>query len=57
MNYFPPGTRVSYWNSVGQAMYGMVQRVYRTSDGTVIIDVREDSGRSIALQATFVTRL
>ncbi|KAJ7809350.1 hypothetical protein B0H13DRAFT_2385277 [Mycena leptocephala] len=49
MNAFPAGTRVSYWNSAGQAVYGTVQRVYRTSDGTVVVDVKEDSGKSIAL--------
>ncbi|KAJ7929222.1 hypothetical protein B0H13DRAFT_1964345 [Mycena leptocephala] len=49
MNMFPPGTRIFYWNGANQAVYGTIQTVARTQDGTVVVNIRDDSGRTITL--------
>ncbi|KAJ7657302.1 hypothetical protein DFH06DRAFT_1197925 [Mycena polygramma] len=57
MSAFPTGTRVTYWNAAGQVVYGTVQRASKTLDGTLVVEVREDSGKLITLPATSVTKV
>ncbi|KAJ7074270.1 hypothetical protein C8F01DRAFT_1242531 [Mycena amicta] len=58
MNGFPqPGTRVFYWDGAGKTVYGTVQTVARSSDGTVIVDIRNDNGTSIRLPATVIQKV
>ncbi|KAJ6547062.1 hypothetical protein B0H19DRAFT_1266017 [Mycena capillaripes] len=53
---FPQGTRVFYWNGAGQTVYGTVQQVARTADGTIVVNIRTDSGQTVALPASSVTK-
>ncbi|KAJ7603239.1 hypothetical protein DFH06DRAFT_1256624 [Mycena polygramma] len=57
MSAFPTGTRITYWNAAGQVVYGTVQRASKIPDGTLVVEVREDSGKLITLPATSVTKV
>jgi len=57
MNMFPAGTRVFYWNGAGQTVYGTVQQVARAADGTVIVNIRTESGQNVSLPATSVNKV
>ncbi|KAJ6526737.1 hypothetical protein B0H19DRAFT_1196897 [Mycena capillaripes] len=52
---FPPGTRVHYWNGAGQKVYGTLQQEARTADGTIVCNIRTDSGQTVALPASSIT--
>ncbi|KAJ7724082.1 hypothetical protein DFH07DRAFT_971350 [Mycena maculata] len=58
MNNFPAGTRVFYWNGAGQAVYGVVQRIARAADGSIVVEIRlEGTGQVITLPASSVTKV
>ncbi|KAJ7831531.1 hypothetical protein B0H14DRAFT_2804584 [Mycena olivaceomarginata] len=46
---FPPGTRVFYWNGTGQMVYGTVQQVAHMEDGSIVVNIRDDNGRTVDL--------
>ncbi|KAJ6606491.1 hypothetical protein DFH09DRAFT_1299733 [Mycena vulgaris] len=56
-NTFQAGTRVFYWNSPGQAVYGTVQQIQHVAGGTLVLLIRTDSGVTVSLPATTVTRV
>ncbi|KAJ7451402.1 hypothetical protein FB451DRAFT_1284391 [Mycena latifolia] len=53
---FPPDTRVFYWNSGGQAVYGTVEASEKIN-GQKILTVRPDRGDLIRLPALSVNRV
>ncbi|KAJ7582648.1 hypothetical protein C8J56DRAFT_225818 [Mycena floridula] len=54
-----PGTRVFFWatQNRGSPSYGVVLGASRLPDGTVMLDIREDSGRVIRLPAAGVSKV
>ncbi|KAJ7635389.1 hypothetical protein FB45DRAFT_1026271 [Roridomyces roridus] len=54
---FQSGMRVFFWDGKGQTVCGTVQGVSRATDGTVVLSVRQDSGRMINVPAASVTTL
>lgn len=57
MNAFPAGTRVYWWLSNGQTVYGTVQRSNFLADGTQILIILEDSGREVTLPGVGVNKV
>ncbi|KAK0458530.1 uncharacterized protein EV420DRAFT_1642869 [Desarmillaria tabescens] len=56
MNSLPVGTRVFFWDTRGQVVHGVIQSTSRTADGTVMVVVASDGGRTITLPAAGVTQ-
>ncbi|KAK0436172.1 hypothetical protein EV421DRAFT_1833317 [Armillaria borealis] len=54
MNVFPAGSRVSFFDSNGQLLNGVVQSTSRLSDGTQLVLIKRDSGGTITLPAASV---
>ncbi|KAF8228921.1 hypothetical protein L208DRAFT_1402881 [Tricholoma matsutake] len=57
MNAFPAGTRVFFWASNAQIVYGTVQSTSRMPDGTQVLVIRDDSGRTVSLPAAGITKV
>ncbi|KAJ7502647.1 hypothetical protein B0H11DRAFT_1989485 [Mycena galericulata] len=54
---FPNGTRIFFWDSEGRTVCATVERVLHTPDGAVLLQVKEDGGRTITVPASSVTKL
>ncbi|KAF9458670.1 hypothetical protein BDZ94DRAFT_1313086 [Collybia nuda] len=60
---FPAGTRVFFWASNAQIVYGTVQSTSRMSDrpyaikGTQVLVIRDDHGKIISLPAAGITKV
>ncbi|RDB20949.1 hypothetical protein Hypma_011465, partial [Hypsizygus marmoreus] len=57
MNAFPAGTRVFFWASNAQIVYGTVESTSRMSDGTQVLVIREDGGKTVCLPAAGITKV
>ncbi|PBK87445.1 hypothetical protein ARMGADRAFT_1016615 [Armillaria gallica] len=55
MNSQLVGTHVVFWNIRGQAVRGVIQSTSRGADGTLMVVINSDGGRTITLPATGVT--
>ncbi|PBK83726.1 hypothetical protein ARMGADRAFT_1018949 [Armillaria gallica] len=49
------GTRVFFWDTRGQVVRGVVQSTSRGADGTLMVVINSDGGRTITLPAAGVT--
>ncbi|KAK0244931.1 hypothetical protein EDD85DRAFT_932887 [Armillaria nabsnona] len=50
MNAFPVGSHVSFFNSIGKLVTGVVQSTSRMSDGTLIVVImKRDNGGTVTL--------
>ncbi|KAK0435308.1 hypothetical protein EV421DRAFT_1836697 [Armillaria borealis] len=55
MNVFPAGSRVSFFDSNGQLLTGVVQSTSRLSDvSTQLVLIKRDSGATVTLPAASV---
>ncbi|KAK0502644.1 hypothetical protein EDD18DRAFT_1345465 [Armillaria luteobubalina] len=55
MNSMPAGTRVFFWDTRGQIVRGVVQSTSVGADGTLMVVINSDGGRTITLPAAGVT--
>jgi hypothetical protein len=56
MNY-PVGTRVFFWGSNRQVFYGTVESINRMADGTLVLVIKEDNGKTVHLPAAGMTKV
>ncbi|PBK96268.1 hypothetical protein ARMGADRAFT_1143002 [Armillaria gallica] len=50
MNAFPAGSHVSFFNSIGGLVTGVVQSTSRMSDGTlIVVIIKRDNGGAVTL--------
>ncbi|KAF9501230.1 hypothetical protein BDN71DRAFT_1501513 [Pleurotus eryngii] len=49
MNAFPAGSRVFFWGTNSQVVYGTVVSVSVQSDGTQVLQIKDDSGHTHSL--------
>ncbi|KAK0227938.1 hypothetical protein IW262DRAFT_565620 [Armillaria fumosa] len=52
MNSMPAGTRVFFWDTRGQIIRGVVQSTSVGADGTLMVVINSDGGRTITLPMT-----
>ncbi|KZP04976.1 hypothetical protein FIBSPDRAFT_967671 [Athelia psychrophila] len=56
-NHFAHGTKVWWWDTLGQVRYGKVERTSRTVDGTQIIEIKVHNLEDVLLENLEVTLL
>ncbi|KAK0441468.1 uncharacterized protein EV420DRAFT_1650066 [Desarmillaria tabescens] len=49
MDAFPSGSRIFFYGSKGQLVRGVVESTSRTSDGTEMVLIKCDNGKTITL--------
>ncbi|KAL4269423.1 Hypervirulence associated protein TUDOR domain-containing protein [Pleurotus pulmonarius] len=57
MNSIPAGSRVFFWGTNSQVVYGTVVSVSIQSDGTQVLQIKDDSGHTHSLPAGGVTKV
>ncbi|KAL0959651.1 hypothetical protein HGRIS_011352 [Hohenbuehelia grisea] len=54
---FPINTRVYFWASPGEVMYGTVDSADHASDGSLILKVRDDQGKLCSFPEEALTKV
>ncbi|KAF8054490.1 hypothetical protein FPV67DRAFT_1682573 [Lyophyllum atratum] len=57
MPAYPTDTRVFFWACNGCVVYGNVKSTSRMPDGTIILIIKTDEGRTVCLPAAGITKV
>ncbi|KAG7453010.1 uncharacterized protein BT62DRAFT_999046 [Guyanagaster necrorhizus] len=55
MNSMPVGSHVFFWDTRGQVIKGVIQSTTRTAEGSLMVVINSDAGRTITLPVAAVT--